>query len=207
MMPLDNSERKFAMLRNLVFSFVLFLITSSPAFSASYKLDTSHTNVIFKIKHLVFATVTGRFDKFEGIFDFNEKTGEISKLDVKIDANSINTNEADRDKHLRSKDFFNVEKYAQIRFKSSKSQVKSKKPVDLRGELSMVGKKKPLTFDIDYKGTATDPWGNERLIFEATTTLNRKDFGMNWNKSLDKGGVMIGEEVKVIVEAQGIKQE
>ena len=194
------------MLRNIVF-LGLFLFASSPAFSASFKLDTSHTNVIFKIKHLVFATVTGRFDKFEGAFDFNEKTGEMSKLDVKIDASSINTNEADRDKHLRSKDFFNVEKFPKIHFKGSKSQVKSKRPVEIRGELSMVGKKKPLAFSIDYKGTATDPWGNERMIFEATTTLNRKDFGMNWNKSLDKGGVMIGDEVKVIVEAQGIKQE
>lgn len=195
------------MFRSATLALVLSFGLVQSASSATYKLDPSHTNILFKIKHLVVATVTGRFDTFEGSFDFDEKTGQMANLDVKINAKSINTNEPDRDKHLRSADFFNTEKYPEILFTSAKSTTKNQKPVALSGEITLVGQKKPLTFQMDHKGAIRDPWGNERIIFEATTTINRKDFGINWNKKLDKGGFMIGDEVKVIVEAEAIKQD
>jgi len=185
--------------------FFLFLFLVSTAVQATaYKLDIAHSSVNFKIKHLVIATVTGQFKKFGGTFDFNEKTGNISNMKITIHTASIDTNEADRDKHLRSPDFFNVQKFPKITFESTKVTVKKKKPTRIHGKLTMLGKTKPFTFNFDYKGMVTDPWGNKRMIFEATGKLIRSDFGLTWNKILDKGGLMIGNKVKIIVEGQAL---
>jgi len=183
-------------------SLVLFLlILSTGAQAAKYKLDPAHTSVLFKIKHLVISTVTGRFEKFEGTFDFDEKSGKMSNLKVKIQTASINTNEKDRDNHLRTKDFFNAEKNPTITFTSTKI-TDSKKPKQIKGKLTMNGKTNDLTFDVDFKGTAKDPWGNKIMAFEATAKLDRRKYGLTWNKSLDKGGVLIGNEVKIIIDAE-----
>lgn len=175
--------------------------------AGTYKLDESHTQVGFKIKHLVISTVSGRFNKFAGNFEFDLKKGEIKGLNVDIEASSIDTNEPDRDKHLKSPDFFDVEKFPKLTFVAKKTVTKENKPSKIEGELTIHGIKKAVTLDVDYKGSTIDPWGNERIAFEATTQVNRKDYGLKWNKNLDKGGVMIADDVKILIEGEALLQK
>lgn len=182
-------------------------MASTNVWAGTYKLDESHTQVGFKIKHLVISTVSGRFNKFVGNFEFDPKKGEIKSLNVEIEASSIDTNEADRDKHLKSPDFFDVEKFPKLTFVSKKTVTKENKPTKIEGELTIHGIKKSVTLEVDYKGSTTDPWGNERIAFEASTQVNRKDYGLKWNKNLDKGGVMIADDVKILIEGEALLQK
>lgn len=190
-----------------IFVSAIFLLWPFGAFAAKFKLDEGHSNVGFKIQHLVISKVTGRFNKFEGTFDHDEKKGTLENINVKIMANSIDTNEADRDKHLKAADFFDVEKYPTIEFVGTKVNYKNKKPTSVEGNLTMRGVTKPVTLKYESKGSVTDPWGNNRIAFEASTKISRKDFGLNWNKTLDKGGVVVGEDVNVIIEGEGIQEQ
>ena len=189
------------------FTFIFTFAVAGNVWAASYKLDESHTQVGFKVKHLVISTVSGRFNKFGGTFEFDPKKGEIEKLNVEIESASIDTNEPDRDKHLKSPDFFDIEKFPKLTFISKKTITKDGKPTKLDGELTIHGVKKNVTLDVDYKGSTVDPWGNERIAFEASTQVNRKDFGLKWNKNLDKGGVMIADDVKIVIEGEALLQK
>lgn len=182
----------------LLFS-ALLLTSSLPASAEKFNLDEAHSTVGFSITHLKFATVTGRFNKFSGSFDFNEKTGKLNDLMVKIQPSSIDTNQEKRDTHLKSKDFFDVETFPSLEFKGNKVSYKGTKPVSVSGDLTMHGITKPITLKIDYKGSVVDPWGMQKAIFEATAQLNRKDFGIVWNKALDSGGMMLSDEVKITI--------
>ena len=186
---------------------LLIALASTSAWAGEYKLDESHTQVGFKIKHLVISTVSGRFNKFSGGFKFDPQTGKLDDLKVSIEAASIDTNEPERDKHLKSADFFDVEKFPKLTFDSKKILTKAGKPTQIEGDLTIHGVKKAVTLDVDYKGSATDPWGNESVAFEASTSVNRKDFGLKWNKSLDKGGVMIADDVKIVIEGEATLQK
>lgn len=177
------------------------------SFAESYKLDESHTQVGFKIKHLVISTVSGRFNKFEGEFNFDESTGKVEDLKVKIEAASIDTNEPDRDKHLKSVDFFEVEKFPSLTFVGKSVTYSGKKPTEIKGDLTIHGVTKPTTLAVTFNGKTTDPWGNQRIAFEATSKVNRKDFGLKWNKSLDQGGVMIADDVNIVLEGEAILQK
>lgn len=184
-------------------------LKSAPASKVfkTYEIDIAHTKVGFEIAHLVIATVEGRFNKFSGTFDYDEATQSLGNAKIEIKAASIDTNEVDRDKHLRSPEFFDVAKFPVISFEEAKLSAAAGKPSKLDGTISMHGVKKPLTLAVDFKGTAVDPWGNAKMVFELRGELNRKDFGLLWNKSLDKGGVMIGDIVNLVirVEAQAKK--
>lgn len=194
-------------MKNWLVTGVTLLFTALPAHALNYKLDESHTQVGFKVKHLVISTVSGRFNKFSGNFEFDSKKGEIKSLKVEIDASSIDTNEPDRDKHLKSADFFDVEKFPKLIFVSKKTISKNGKPTQLEGGLTIHGITKSVVLDVEYNGSTVDPWGNERIAFEASTKVNRKDFGLKWNKSLDKGGVMIADDVKIHIEGEAILQK
>lgn len=185
----------------------VFLFVSSVAMAGEYKLDESHTQVGFKIKHLVISTVSGRFNKFSGGFRFDSLTGKLENLKVAIEATSIDTNEPERDKHLRSKDFFDVEKFKAVDFISTDVVYKDKKPTEIKGTLTIHGISKPIVLKVEFKGEATDPWGNQTLAFEASSVVDRKDFGLNWNKNLDKGGVMIADDVKILIEGEALLQK
>ncbi len=190
-----------------ILTVIAVAMISTNVWAGNYKLDESHTQVGFKIKHLVISTVSGRFNKFVGSFDFDPKKGEIKGLNVEIEASSIDTNEPDRDKHLKSPEFFDVEKFPKLSFVSKKTVTKENKPEKIEGELTIHGIKKSVTLEVDYKGSTTDPWGNERIAFEASTQVNRKDFGLKWNKNLDKGGVMIADDVKILIEGEALLQK
>lgn len=191
------------LIKIFIFFFVL-IISSAQVFAATYKLDLSHSRIGFKVSHLMIATVNGQFDKFSGAFDFDEKTSQLSNINVQIEASSINTNENDRDKHLRSADFLNVEKHSQLTFKSKNTEYSNGKPVKVEGDLTIAGITKPVTLEVVYKGSMIDPWGNERLVFEASTKIDRKNWGLTWNKTLDKGGVAVGDEITITIEGEAV---
>ncbi|PIQ58298.1 MAG: hypothetical protein COW00_16470 [Bdellovibrio sp. CG12_big_fil_rev_8_21_14_0_65_39_13] len=192
-------------MKSLFFIFTLTL--GSLAFADSFKLDESHTHLGFKIRHLGFSNVRGKFDKFQGTGKFVEKTGKLSDLKVSIQASSINTNEPDRDKHLRSADFFDVAKFKELKFESTDIKYKGKKPTQITGKLTIHGITKTVTLDIEeWGGKAEDAWGNQRIAFEATGKIDRRDFGLTWNKGLKKvAGLTVGNDVTFILEIQGIK--
>lgn len=177
------------------------------AIAGTYKIDESHTQVSFKIKHLVIATVSGRFNKFSGDFKYDSVAGKVEGLKTLIETSSVDTNEPDRDKHLKSKEFFDVEKFKNIEFKGKEFSIKEKSSGEVKGDLTIHGVTKPVILKVDFKGEATDPWGNNRLVFEAQTNVNRKDFGLTWNKGLDKGGVMIADDVVINIEGEAILQK
>jgi polyisoprenoid-binding protein YceI len=188
--------------------FTSFFNFSSESSAAAYKLDAAHTEIGFSIKHLMISTVKGRFNKFDGGFDYDEKSKSLSKVDIKIESASIDTNDKKRDEHLQSPDFFDTKKVSTIEFKADKiSNVEIGKTFKVPGTLTMHGTSKPVSLDVEFKGTATDPWGNEKVVFGATAKIKRADWGMSWNKSLDKGGVVVGEEVTVVIEAEGNKSK
>ncbi len=185
------------------------LVTAPPLVSAAeYKVDQSHTSVTFKVSHL-FSKVAGRFDEFEGKISFDPDNFAAAKVEGTIQAASINTNDEKRDKHLRAADFFNVEKYPTITFVSDKvtDVDKAKKTAKLHGTLTMHGVAKPIVLDVAYLGTAKDPWGNARGGFQATTTLDRQEFGINWNKTLDAGGYLVGNEVEIEINVEAFVVE
>ncbi len=180
-----------------------FLTVSAQA--ATYTVDVDHTSVSFKVKHL-FSKAQGRFNKFQGTVNYEPGKPETWKTSGSIDVASIDTNVPERDKHLRSADFFDAEKYPAIEFKSTRVKNATENSVQLEGLLKMHGVEKPVVLDVTINGSGKDPWGNVRGAFTATTKINRKDFGMTWNQALDTGGFLVGEEVDIVLEIEAIQK-
>jgi polyisoprenoid-binding protein YceI len=175
------------------------LIGSSCVSAAVYKVDPSHSTVGFKVKHMMISTVTGKFGNFSGTYDLDK--GVFKSLSGAIKADSIDTGIVKRDDHLRSADFFDVAKFGDITFVMS-SATKSK----MTGNLTIHGITKKVVLDVDMGGVVEDPWGNQRSGFVLNGKINRKDFGLNWNKAIEAGGVVVGDEVKMVVEIEGIAE-
>ena len=184
---------------------LLFILTQ-PVFAATYAVDLDHTSVSFKIRHIL-SYVQGHFRQFEGSIDYEPGKPETWKAEGVIQAASIDTNVEPRDKHLRSADFFDVEKYPTLSFKTVKVLEASDTAAKLEGLLTLHGVEKPIVLDVEIYGVAKDPWGNTRASFTVTTSLNRKDYGLTWNKTVETGQVLVGEEVKITLEVEGILQE
>lgn len=164
--------------------------------ATTYKIDKAHSEAVFQVRHLV-TRVRGRFSDFEGTITFDEASPEGSSVNFTINASSIDTNEKDRDTHLRSGDFFNVEQFKDITFKSTKVTKRGADKFDVAGNLTIRGVAKEITLPVTHLGQAKDPWGNQKIGFETELTINRKDFGLNWNAALETGGFLVGDEVKV----------
>jgi polyisoprenoid-binding protein YceI len=180
---------------------------ASPLCAASYKIDPDHSSINFTIAHLTISKVHGRFDKFSGTIEYEPGKMDAWKTEASIETASVNTSVEARDKHLRSPDFFNVEKFPVMTFKSTKiSGVKDMKG-KLTGDFTFLGVTKPVVLDVEGYGPVKDPWGNERVGATAKGKINRKDFGMVWNKSLDTGGLMIGDEVEIVLEIEAVKEK
>lgn len=180
-----------------------WLCGASPAAATTYTIDKDHSAVSFKIRHL-FSKVQGGFDDFSGTIDFEPGQPDQWKADAVIQAASINTRHEGRDKHLRSADFFDVEKYPTLTFKSTKVTDATQTSAKLHGVLTLHGVEKPVVLDLAIHGAGKDPWGNIRSGFTGTTTINRKDFGIVWNQALETGEVLLGDDVKVTVEVEGL---
>lgn len=187
----------------------LFLSIEAPVSRADavvYDIDPDHSQVTFKVKHLGISNVRGGFDVFSGSYSFDEANPASSTVETEIVASSINTNKKKRDDHLRSDEFLDVEKFPNITFKSK--EVKgSGENLQIVGDLTIHGVTKEVVLDTVFEGSATDPWGNNRSAFTATTDINRKDFGMTWNKALEAGGFVVGDKVNITLEVQGIEKK
>ncbi|MDG0815640.1 YceI family protein [Bdellovibrio svalbardensis] len=183
---------------------LLVSLATSTAFAEKFSLDISHTGIQFTVPHLVVSKVKGRFDKFEGTFDFDEKTQKLDNISIEIAADSINTNEKDRDKDLRGPNFLDVTKFPKLTFKSTKTIYDHAKPEKVEGLLTIHGVTKPVTLKVEYKGAVTDPWGNRRVAFEAETKIDRRNFGLVWNKAIEAGGFVVGDEVKISIDGEAM---
>lgn len=171
-----------------------------------WAVDASHSAIEFKVKHMMISNVRGSFHKFEAdlVADATDLTS--ANVHFSIDLNSIDTRDEQRDGHLKSADFFDVEKYPTIDFKSTQISRKGDGQYALTGDVTMHGVTKPITFDVEFEGQGKDPWGNERAGFSANASLSRKDFGLSWNAALETGGVLVGDEVKISLQIEAIKQ-
>lgn len=178
------------------------LNTSVFAEVKSYKVDEAHTNIGFSIKHLVVTNVRGTFDKFEGTIEMDPAKLDTLKVNATAMAESINTKNQKRDDHLRSADFFDVAKFSKMTLVSKKMEKVSGKKGKMVADLTIRDVTKPVTFNVEFGGTATDPWGNKKAAFTASAEINREDFGLKWNKALETGGVVVGTKVKIELEVE-----
>jgi polyisoprenoid-binding protein YceI len=171
----------------------------------TYTIDKAHSETTFHVRYLL-TKVRGRFSDFDGTIQFDQANPENSSIDFTIQATSIDTNEPDRDKHLRSEDFFAVGQFNSITFKSKRIIKRGAEMYDVVGDLTMHGVTKEITLPVTHLGAGKDPWGRDKIGFETEIALNRKDFGLTWNTALEAGGFLIGDEVKVSVTVQGVGQ-
>jgi polyisoprenoid-binding protein YceI len=167
------------------------------------QVDKTHSDVSFQVRHLL-SRVRGRFSEFEGTIDFDNDRPEASVVRFAIDAKSIDTNQPDRDVHLRSAEFFAVEEFPLLTFVSTEITPTGPGSYQVGGILTIRGVAKTVLLPVAYLGRVNDPWGNERLAFETEATINRKDFGLNWNAALEAGGFLVGDEVKISVSLQTV---
>ena len=165
-------------------------------------IDTEHTKIQFKVKHLMISNVMGSFKEFEGKASMIENDFTTTKVDVTIKTASIDTEAPDRDAHLKSPDFFDAEKYPEIIFKGSGMTLKDEDNYELKGNLTIKDVTKPITLSVEYGGLMNDPWGNKKAGFSVTGEINRKDWGMEWNAALEAGGVLVGDKVKILCDVE-----
>jgi polyisoprenoid-binding protein YceI len=184
-----------------------FVLAASPVLAAdTYVIDKSHSEAVFQVRHLV-SKVSGRFRDFAGTIHAEAAKPELSSVDFTVKTASIDTANENRDKDLRSANFFDVEKLPEITFKSSKIVTTGKDHYNVAGTLTIHGVAKDVVLPVTFLGFVKDPWGNERAGFETSTTLNRKDYGIVWNKLLDNGGTLLGDDVNVSINLETVKQK
>jgi len=193
----------------LFFGFLLgiLLFIGQDVWAKKYMIDPVHSAVSFKVKHLVISKVQGNFEKFSGEFFYNEKDSSTWSASASIEAKSIDTDNDGRDKHLRAADFFDVEKHPNITFQSTKVTDLHGNKGKLHGNLTMRGNTKPVILDLEIGGTVKDPWGSERAGFEATTKINRKDFGVAFHKVMETGGLMVDDMVEITLNIEGVAKK
>jgi len=171
----------------------------------NWKIDAAHTGINFSVRHMVVSKVRGRFGKYTGTLTLDDADITRSSVEVSIDASSIDTGVADRDTHLRSPDFFDVEKFPELRFLSQRIERVDDTRYRIVGELTIRDVKREVSLDVEYGGRGKDPWGNERIGFVAKTSLDRRDFGLTWNQVLEAGGILVGDRVEIELDVQAVK--
>ena len=169
--------------------------------TTTWNIDPAHTQAEFSVKHLMIATVRGHFGNVTGSVSMQNDDPTTASVKVSIDAKSIDTRDEKRDAHLRSPDFFNVEQYPTLEFRSTKVE-RGGNGLLVLGDLTIAGVTKPVTLDVEDEGRARDPWGNEKAAFRATTKIKRSDYGLTWNVALEAGGVLVGDDIKISIDAQ-----
>jgi polyisoprenoid-binding protein YceI len=175
---------------------------SAPAKLAPWTLDVAHTSVEFSVKHMMFSTARGRFNKFDATVNLDEQHPEKSSVQVKIDVASVDTREAKRDEHLRTSDFFDSATYPHMTFNSKKVVAKGHDRYDVVGDLTIRGVKREVVLDAAITGILNDPWGFRRAGFSAQAAVSRKDYGVKWNVALEAGGIAVGDEVKITIDGE-----
>lgn len=172
----------------------------------TWNIDLGHSSVNFSVRHMLLAKVRGRFTDWQGQLTFDPEQPEATTVEVRIQAASIDTGVADRDKHLRSADFFDVENHPELHFVSRRVERQGEDQARLIGELTIHGVTREVALDVEYRGAQKDPWGNNRAGFSAKASLDRKDFGLTWNQVLEAGGVLVGERVDIELDVSAVEQ-
>lgn len=180
--------------------------TATATATRIYEIDKAHSEATFQVRHLL-TKVRGHFTDFEGTIEFDQAAPEASSVAFTAKTASVSTHDPKRDEHLRSADFFDVQRYPDLTFVSRQITAAGSDRFDVQGDLTIHGVTQSISLPVTLLGLATDPWGNEKLAFEAQTTLNRKDFGLNWNAALETGGFLVGDEVKVNLEFQAAARQ
>lgn len=171
-----------------------------------WEIDSSHSGIHFSVRHLVIAKVRGKFARWSGALAVPDGDLNRATVEVTIDATSIDTGVSDRDTHLKSADFFDVARFPEITFKGGRIEPQFGGEFRLLGELTIHGVTREVALEVEATGRTMDPWGNERLGFEAKTSVDRKQFGLTWNQVLETGGVMVGDKVEIELELEAVKQ-
>ena len=174
--------------------------------ASTWNIDPSHSAIAFSVRHLVVSKTRGRFLKWSGQIRFDPDEPAASSVEVTIDPASLDTAEPQRDAHLRSADFFDVEKFPTASFRSTKVEGLAGDRYRITGNLTLHGVTKAVVLDATYEGSGKDPWGGERAGFVASTSIDRRDFGLEWNKALETGGLLVGEKVELTLEVEAVKQ-
>ena len=190
------------------FSVSAFAILASgiSASAGDFMVDKDHSHVGFKVRHLV-SRVMGEFKDYQGTFSFDPKKVSDSKVSFTIKTASVNTDNEKRDTHLRSADFFDVQRYPEMTFESKKVTLVGKNKYKVEGDFTLHGEKKPVPFEVEYLGETKDPWGNQRAGFTATAQIDRKKFGLTWNKALEAGGLMVGDDVSIELQIEAVEKK
>ncbi len=173
---------------------------------ATYKIDVDHSDIMFKVKHLMISTATGYFKKFDATVETEGDEFTNAKVYFEADIDSIDTKNADRDNHLKSDDFFNAAQFPKMTFKSTSIEKDGEGEYILKGDLTIRDITKPITLEVDYNGSAKDPYGNDRAGFEVTGKINRKEFGLKWSAVTEAGGLVVDDIVKLQMNVEFIKQ-
>lgn len=171
-----------------------------------WNLDPAHSSIEFSIRHMGFATVRGRFKAFTMDVESDDQN-QLSRVEATIEGGSIDTGEAQRDQHLQSADFLDVERFPELRFSGTRIERTSHNRYRVTGDLTIRGEARPVTFDVDVQDPINDPFGNVRVAAEASGKLNRKEWGLNWNQVLEAGALLVGEEVKFTLDVQAVAAE
>jgi polyisoprenoid-binding protein YceI len=176
------------------------------AVKTKWNLDPSHSELGFKVRHMMITNVSGTFRKFDAKVETYGDDFTSATIDFTADADSITTGNEDRDKHLKSADFFDAARFPELKFASTKLEKKDDENYVLHGDLTITGVTRPVKVDVEFGGTGKDPWGNERAGFTLTGKISRTDFNLNWNAALETGGVLVGEDVKIVAEIELVRQ-
>lgn len=172
----------------------------------AFQIDNSHSEIQFSVRHMMVSKVRGAFETWSGEIALDSDRPANTKVDIVIDAASINTKDAKRDEHLRSADFLNVAQYPTLTFQSKSVEVLSDNAAKLHGDLTICGVSKPVVLTVDYQGNAKSPWGTISYGFSASTKINREDWGLTWNAALETGGWLVGKEVQIDIELELVQQ-
>jgi polyisoprenoid-binding protein YceI len=179
---------------------------ATQAATTSWNIDPAHTTAEFKVKHMMITNVKGQFSAVTGVVEIDPEEVANSRVEVSIDASSISTRDAQRDAHLKSPDFFDVEKFPTLSFASTGVTRKDDGELAVEGNLTIHGVTRKVVFEVEGPSQpAKDPWGNVRIGWSASTKINRKDFGLNWNAALEAGGLLVGDQVTITLDAQAVK--
>jgi len=172
----------------------------------TWNIDPSHSAIAFAVRHMVVSKTRGRFTKWSGQLRFDAENPVVSSVEVTIDPASIDTADGQRDAHLRSADFLDVENFPTASFRSTKVEESEAGRYRITGDLTVHGVTKSLVLDVTYEGSGKDPWGGERAGFSGSTSIDRKDFGLRWNQALETGGVLVGDKVELMLEIEAVKE-
>jgi polyisoprenoid-binding protein YceI len=173
--------------------------------TSKWNLDVAHSSIDFAIRHMMVSKVKGAFRNFEANIEADLEDLTTASIEFSVDVNSVDTRNEDRDNHLRSADFFDVEHFPKMTFKSTKISKKSPGEYEVTGDLTIRGKTNPETFIVSYEGSGKDPWGNEKVGFEAHGSISRSEYGLTWNTALETGGVLVADQVQISLDVQASK--